>query len=238
MKPYQKIAKFLFRRTYPFKHTPECCLMVNPSARHRNLIELLPRTFKEKHLSVHFSERIVENAFVIQNIPKDKNINILEVGCTGSKVVLYLTNLGYKVKGIDFFDYNVVHPNFTFSKENFFDQDFRENSFDVVILLSVIEHVGLNAYGENIVDSEEDYKMTAKIHAILKPNAVLLLTTPYGNFPSTPNFRVYTQERINALFKGFQHVECSYYKLENKLYSLRQQNSNWILCKVKKRVEE
>jgi len=119
MKPYQKIAKFLFRRTYPFKHTPECCLMVNPSARHRNLIELLPRTFKEKHLSVHFSERIVENAFVIQNIPKDKNINILEVGCTGSKVVLYLTNLGYKVKGIDFFDYNVVHPNFTFSKENF-----------------------------------------------------------------------------------------------------------------------
>lgn len=218
MNPYQKITRFLFRRTYPVKHTLECCLMVNPSVRHRNLIELLPRTFKEKHLTVHFSERIVENAFVIQNIPKDKNISILEVGCTGSKASLYLMNLGYKVQGIDFFDYDVSHPNFTFIKGDFFRQDFRENSFDVVILLSVIEHVGLNAYGENMVDSEEDYKMVTKIHEILKPNGILLLTTPYGNFPSTPNFRVYTQERINALLKDFQRVECSYYKLENKLY--------------------
>lgn len=221
---YRKIIESLFKRHYPMKFTYECGYVIDPTLKlgkiKRIFLEFMPMSrYKKKYMVLHFSERIVENPFVIQNIPEDKSIKILEIGCTGGKIVMNLTNLGYDVYGVDLVDYDYKHPNFTFYKKNFLDCKFESNTFDVVILLSVIEHVGLDVYGNKILDAEGDIKMLREVYRILKPNGKVILTAPYyGKYEEGPIYRVYDGKRINKLFELFKSRKYSYYKLENKLY--------------------
>jgi SAM-dependent methyltransferase len=205
------------------KFTYECGYVIDPTMKlgkiKRIFLEFMPMSrYKKKYMVLHFSERIVENPFVIQNIPEDKNIKILEVGCTGSKIAVYLTNLGYKVDGVDLVEYDYEHPNFTFYKGNFFDLKFESDTYDVIILLSVIEHVGLDVYGNKIIDERGDIEMLREVHRILKPGGKVILTAPYGNFEGTPIYRVYDEKRVNELFGLFESKKYIYYERKNNLY--------------------
>jgi len=220
---YRKIIEFLFKRHYPLKFTYECGYVIDPTLKlgkiKRIFLEFMPMSrYKKKYMILHFSERIVENPFVIQNIPEDKNIKILEIGCTASKIAMYLTNLGYKVDGVDLVDYEYKHPNFKFHKGNFFDIKFGPNIYDVVILLSVIEHVGLDVYGNKIIDERGDIEMLREIHRILKLGGKVILTAPYGNFEGSQTYRVYDEKRVNELFGLFDSKKYIYYERKNKPY--------------------
>ena len=225
------LAKFL-RRGYPLKFTFVCSYRVDPSNESlskikRNLVELMPLCkYKWGYMKVHFSERIVEIPFVLQNIPHNKNIQILEIGCSNSPICMYLSNLGYHVTGVDLTDYLFLHPSFTFYKKNFLNYNFKENSFDVVILLSTIEHVGLNVYGNKLVDDEGDVKLMMAVHRVLKPEGIVILTTPYGYYDVCKTYRVYNEKRLNRLFECFKSKSCEYYKCEKKIYYRRAQKED------------
>ena len=131
---------------------------------------------------------------------------------------MHLSNLGYQVTGVSLTDYPFLHPNFKFYKKNFFDCDFKENSFDVVILLSTIEHVGLNVYGNKLIDDEGDIKLMEAAYRVLKPGGIVILTTPYGRYGVRETYRVYDEKRLNKLLACFSSKSCDYYKREKRLY--------------------
>jgi len=220
----RKVLRKFLRRSYPLLFTYMCSYIVDPSNGSlskikRNFIELMPLCdYKRRYMKVNFSERIVEIPFVLQNIPHDKNIRILEIGCSDSPIFMHLLNLGYQVTGVSLDDCQFSHPNFKFYKKNFFDCDFKENSFDVIILLSTIEHVGLNVYGNKLIDDEGDIKLMEAAYKTLKPGGIVILTTPYGHYGVRETYRVYDEKRLNKLLASFISESCDYYKREKCLY--------------------
>lgn len=75
--------------------------------------------------------------------------------------------------------------------------------FDTVVCISVLDHVGLAAYG-NEPDPEALEKVVAEIWRVLRPNGMLLVTAPVGEAQITEHpdgeQRVFGVEELRALF--------------------------------------
>jgi SAM-dependent methyltransferase len=69
---------------------------------------------------------------------------------------------------------------------------FPRQSFDVVVAISVIEHVGIGRYGDH-VDPDGDITVMQYLKRWLRPDGVMYLDVPYRpDGPSTP-FRAYNE---------------------------------------------
>jgi ubiquinone/menaquinone biosynthesis C-methylase UbiE len=89
-----------------------------------------------------FRQRIFEYKWVCKNLGS-KPMRILEVGCSGSLLSLYLTSNGHQVYGIDLRDYFVSQIlYFNFVKADARKLPFPNDFFDRIIAVSVIEHIG------------------------------------------------------------------------------------------------
>jgi 2-polyprenyl-3-methyl-5-hydroxy-6-metoxy-1,4-benzoquinol methylase len=99
--------------------------------------------------------------------------SILDVGCASGSVSQYIGQLGYNVHGIDVLENSIKiakeffhHKNVTYEVRDLIKNPFPENSFDCILFLETIEHV------KNPVEFFKEF------HRILKPNGVLILSTP------------------------------------------------------------
>jgi 2-polyprenyl-3-methyl-5-hydroxy-6-metoxy-1,4-benzoquinol methylase len=130
---------------------------------------------------------------------------ILDVGCCESTVSISLASLGYRVTALDPRPYPFHHPMLTVETkpiERFVDDE----GFDMIILLSTIEHLGVGAYG---LDDLERLDLVAMRHlrTLLRPGARLVLTTPFG-IPSVNSLeRTYDVAGIRQLIAGFELVD-------------------------------
>jgi len=168
------------------------------------------------------SERVVEIPFVLENINSQENSKILDFGCARSPLPLYLANKGYKVIGSDLRDYNLKHPNFKFIKGDFMKIDFSKQYFDVIISVSVLEHVGLEKYGSNKFE-RGDIKVMKKFKQLLTKNGKLIITVPYGKEEFSYMMRIYNRDSLKRLLKG--------YKIEKEEYYYRKNYSDWVKVK-------
>ncbi|UOF91482.1 methyltransferase domain-containing protein [Fodinisporobacter ferrooxydans] len=150
------------------------------------------------------NERILELPFVIHHLDKSA-VKILDVGHCESYLPLYLASLGKKVVGIDIREYPFEHPNLYSIKGDIRSNILQENSFDSVIALSTIEHIGIAShYGDRTQsDLDGDRNAILEIYRLLKPGGQLVLTVPFGNGVGTSWYRVYTPESIRTLINGF-----------------------------------
>jgi SAM-dependent methyltransferase len=106
----------------------------------------------EKVYKVLTTPRIAELPFVHQNLRlKESCKHILEVGCTESRLAMELASLGYEVCGIDIRKYPFKHPNFNFILGDICNAPFQSDSFDAVVSVSTIEHIGLGLYGDPVL---------------------------------------------------------------------------------------
>lgn len=101
------------------------------------------------------------------------NKAVLDAGCGAGYGCNLLATVAKKVIGIDYsqeaIDYakkHYSHSNFKFRTMNLLALDFNDDTFDLVTCFEVIEHI------------REDHMLLKKISHILKPNGVLVISTP------------------------------------------------------------
>ncbi len=195
------------------------------NAKFVNFVNLLYNLINIKSGKIYIGERIVEIPFLYKNLDFHKINKILDLGCVGSKISLQLASLGYKVVGIDYRPFIFKHKNLEFIQGNFFNIDLPAESFDCVICISTIEHIGLPAY--NIKRFEQgDKKTIEKIYNLLKKGGKLILTVPFGQAIVNHFARTYDQKSLKQLIQRFKIHEFEIYERSKSGWILSNNSSN------------
>jgi len=115
------------------------------------------------------SERLVEVPYLLNNI-KDNSI-ILDVGVDRVGYTYNLIRMGCQVSGCDPMRSDCEYP------IRFQDMS-EDKKFDVIILLSTLEHFAPNQ--SNYETSEVEIEAIKKCSKILNPDGIIIITVPFG----------------------------------------------------------
>lgn len=162
--------------------------VTSPSEGQLDLIH--PLTFGRKDgrpAVVGCSERIVEVPFVHRHLPYPFRGRLLDVGYLESEMIYQAASLGFDTWGIDIRPPTAEFPGVHYVQGDVIQHAFEPGSFNVVIGLSTVEHIGLHAYGNTALDPEGDLHALQAIHRALKPTGRLILTVPFGARPPIGN---------------------------------------------------
>ena len=154
------------------------------------------------------TERILEHIYVHTHLPRPP-ARLLDLGCSESTNAIEMASLGFEVVGVDLRALPLSHPNFTMVQANLADMPFVDESFDLAVALSTIEHVGLGWYTEEERGSSDEH-VVAEVHRLLKPGGRFILTTPFGRPTVTPVHRIYDRARLDQLLRAFRVVDRAY----------------------------
>lgn len=177
----------------------------------RAITSFLPLNIRKRLSKLVVTSRIVEEPFVFQSLNLEKKAKILDLGCCYSKVSLQFASLGYRTTGVDLNDYKYLHPNLRFVKGNFLEKQFLNNYFDCVVAISTIEHIGLDCYGGPLIEGG-DQRTIKKIHRILKPGGIFIVTLPFGRKEMMKTQRVYDGKSLGTLLGEFKIEKEEYYE--------------------------
>jgi len=152
-------------------------------------------------------------------IPKEyrRYIKILDVGGAESRLAKTLAELGFDVTVIDIKEGDFGKARFI--KANVLEYEFPEESFDVILAISTVEHVGLPCYDQDIIDYRGDIVTMKKIYRWLKKGGIAIITLPFGKPHHPPWFeRVYNIDTLKTriLVEPWEildnHVVCEIYR--------------------------
>jgi SAM-dependent methyltransferase len=171
-----------------------------------------------------WGERAVEWAFLSREMPAGSGAAI-EFGCEQGYLSLLAAEKGFHVIANDLQHQTFTwrHPNVEFRQGDFLKANFAENSFDLAINCSSVEHVGVaGRYGIEVAQDDGDIAVMDRLAKILKPNGVLLMTAPCGrDAVLAPWCRVYGAQRLPRLFAMFT--------VEKQEYWTKNQNNQWVV---------
>ncbi len=168
-------------------------------------------------------EKPLDWGWVVAHLPCSPRQYILDVGCCQSPVIPAASTLGHEVVGIDTDRLPYQVPDVVFHQGDFLELDLGEILFDVVVLCSVVEHIGLpGRYRQrNIPDG--DLQAMQKTARLLKPDGIVILTVPVGvDMIFTPWHRIYGPERLPRLIEGFS--------IESDRFFVKESGSLWRLA--------
>lgn len=162
-------------------------------------------------------QRSIEYPWILKQLKllKPRSI-ILDVGCSDSVLSHELIARKYRVVGIDIREYTFKNRRMLFIKRNILNTDLPNNIFDAIIMVSTIEHVGVPAYGQTILDEEGDMKAMKELYRILKPGGIIMITTPYDPYSVSKDagksyVEHYNRERLNKLVNDFHIIKDEYF---------------------------
>jgi len=156
------------------------------------------------------SSRVIEYAFIIKNLIKLKKGKIVDVGFGDGLLMTSLATLGHRIFGIDIRLCLLRYPNTALLRGSICKAPYQDNSFDAVIAVSTIEHLGIKeAYGD-LKDPKADKIAVTEMARILKPNGKMLITLPYGKGGS-PHWRIYNDYTLKQLLSGLRIEVAEYF---------------------------
>jgi SAM-dependent methyltransferase len=151
---------------------------------------------------LNINERIAELPFTFGEVAKvPPPARVLDVGSSESPVTLGLATLGYQVTAVDPRGYAFPHPNLSVAAVEAQDLD-DHDPFDLVVMLSTIEHVGIGHYVD-AHDDTADFRVMERVAQLVRPGARLVLTTPFGNAAQDEVQRIYDPVRLTKLLDGW-----------------------------------
>jgi 2-polyprenyl-3-methyl-5-hydroxy-6-metoxy-1,4-benzoquinol methylase len=156
------------------------------------------------------NERIVEIPHVYRALARvPLGGTIADVGAAESLVALSLAMLGYEVTAVDLRPYPFEHPHLRSVTTPIEEWDQGDETFDAVVCLSTIEHIGLGAYGEDPKDERADITAMKRMHRLVKPGGLLVLTTRFGTAGEDEFQRTYDRPALEELLEGWQVDELT-----------------------------
>lgn len=167
-------------------------------------------------------EKLIDWGWICANLPR-RPIRALEIGPGKSPVIPAMLALGYEVTAIDPWD----DPSAVVRGINFISGDFNEASFDdafdVIVLCSVVEHIGISGRFNSEDDSDGDLRAMSKVAQLLRNDGQLFLTIPVGtDAVLSPWHRVYGRKRLPSLLDGFKTISSR--------FLVKEPNGPWRLC--------
>jgi hypothetical protein len=151
------------------------------------------------------NERIVEQPFVFRalaGLPADARI--LDVGGSESTVGLSLATLGHRVTVVDPRPYPLCHQNLTHAACRLDELPDPATGFDAAVVLSAVEHFGLEHYGLEWSDARADLAALARLRELVAPGGLLVLTVPFAEEATVDDFqRVYDEAGLRELLGGW-----------------------------------
>jgi SAM-dependent methyltransferase len=159
----------------------------------------------------------VEYEFAYRNVV-GKQLRILDIGGCDSLLPIALAKGGHMVTVYDFRPYPECHPNVTVIQGDFLSNEFSAKSFDVVLMVSTLEHVGLGGYGAPEYP-DADFQVMKELRRVLVDGGKAILTFPFNERERViPQFeRWYTPERLQMLFNGWFVLDVEFWVAERKL---------------------
>lgn len=167
-------------------------------------------------------EKLVDWGWICANLPHG-HFRALEIGPGKSPVIPAMLALGYDVTAIDPWD----DPSAIVDGIRFIPHDFNKvklsSEFDVVVLCSVVEHIGVGGRFNSKDDADGDLKAMAGVAGLLSAAGKLFLTIPVGaDAVYRPWHRVYGRQRLPMLLKGFETI-CS-------RFLVKEPDGPWRVC--------
>jgi len=163
-------------------------------------------------------DRCIEYAFVVRNLvglDKKRYKRVLDVGCLASPLTTIVKEIGFVVDGIDLLPSPYVYEGINYIQADFLSADFKDSLYDVVILCSTVEHIGLEGrYGSPSI-KDGDIKALEKVKQVLKSGGILVLTVPYGQEKTIKRLhRVYNKngELLQYVYANFKVEVEDFYK--------------------------
>lgn len=149
-------------------------------------------------------EKVLDWGWCAAHLPHSPRRSILDIGCAQAPTTVAAIALGHEVTGVDT-DRLLYHlPGLTFYQADFLDCELKPSSFDIVILCSVVEHIGLVGRYDQHDIPDGDLRAMKKVIRLLKPEGELILTIPVGkDLIFAPWHRIYGPERLPRLLQGF-----------------------------------
>jgi SAM-dependent methyltransferase len=157
------------------------------------------------------SLRDAEYDFAYRQITGERQ-RVLDVGGTTSLLPLQLARLGHCITVYDYREYHERHRNIVSICGDFLDNDFADASFDCVLMVSTIEHIGFGSYGAPVYD-DGDFRAMDEAKRVVKPDGKIILTFPFASRErQISGFeRWYDINRVRQLFKGLTVLAEEYY---------------------------
>ncbi len=171
--------------------------------KYKKKFNFLKMTRIRRMQKVFVNERIVEIPFVLRSLPDNKDLKILDLGCSESSLSLHMASIGYFVTGVDMRDFPYKHPRFEFVKSDITNMTFADESFNVITCISTIEHIGLGYYQDSRGIIDADGKAMKEMYRVLKKDGLLLVSVPFGIYKETSQQRIYDTVRLEGLLADF-----------------------------------
>ena len=148
--------------------------------------------------------------------------NVLDIGGIGAGPIQDLTaellRRGSIVTEVDIEKTSFEHPNLTCIETNILTTDFEPDSFNTILAIHVMQHIGNKWKGKNdIFDNAGDVKCIEQIYKWLKPGGMAFIETPVASqlqtltWDEATEWTVYTMDHLRRLFHRFIIVDSFLY---------------------------